>query len=132
VKVTALERADQKAHIAKQLASLRGTQHGRVLDTPPVKPFFQWIYVADDGRIWVKIHTKSERSPERLTDDSIPPLRWREPNVMDVFEPTGTYIGRVRMPDDVRIIRLRQDRIWAVVRDEFDVEYVKRYRVNWR
>lgn len=133
VRITALERAEQKAHIQNQLNALRGNQEGRVLDTPSTKPFFRSIYVGDDGRIWVTIHTPSTRdAAPQSTGTAVSQLRWREPTVLDVFEPTGSYVGRVRVPDDLRIIKLRDDRIWGVARDEFDVEYVKRYRVRWR
>jgi hypothetical protein len=136
VEVASAERRDQKAHMEDVLRAMEGgTQRGRLMDTPRLKPFYQRIHVADDGRIWVRIHTKSERyaPPERRTSqgEQVPQLGWRERTMMDVFEPDGTYVGRVQLPDDLRLIRFRGDRIWAVARDEFDVEYVKRYRVSW-
>lgn len=135
VEVTSAERADQKTYLENQLRTFEGTRHDRVPDTPRVKPFLRWFRVADDGRIWVMVHTKSERytPPQRRTPkgELMPEIGWREPNVMDVFEPDGTYVGRVQLPYDLRLVRFKGDRIWAVARDEFDVEYVKRYRVRW-
>jgi hypothetical protein len=52
--------------------------------------------------------------------------------VFDVFETDGTYVGRVPMPENMgRYPRplIRGDQVWAVTRDEFDVQRVVRYRL---
>ena len=50
----------------------------------------------------------------------------------DVFEPDGTYLGVVHAPDEFTRFRLPVfdgDHVWAVTRDELDVERVVRYRI---
>ncbi len=131
VVVLGSERADQKRHLERELASLPGIQKGKVSNIPRTKPYFKWLDVGDDGLIWVKLHVPSE-SYSRQQSASKDEVRWREPLILDVFEPGGVYVGRVRMPADVRTLKFAGNLIWAVVRDEFDVEYLKRYRVQWK
>ena len=60
-----------------------------------------------------------------------PPVRWREPVAFDLFESDGTYLGRVRAPQGFSIWPTPvsdRDQVWAVVRDELDVQYVVRFR----
>ncbi|MDX1674923.1 MAG: hypothetical protein R3314_09025 [Longimicrobiales bacterium] len=106
---------------------------------PDVKPPFRDVLVGRDGRIWVLLHTPAEAIP----DDQLaggdegpnprPAQRWREAVVFDVFEPDGTYLGPVHGPQGM--VRYPTpifdgDRVWAVVRDELDVEYVVRFRIG--
>jgi hypothetical protein len=51
--------------------------------------------------------------------------------VVDVLEPTGRYIGQVRLPDGMRQFEARGDTVWTVELDSYDVPYVKRYHINW-
>lgn len=132
VGISATERAEQKAFIEQQLRRIKGSQSGRVQSVPRLKPFFQGLYIGDEGRLWVKVHVASERySPVPQSNELVAPLRWREGNVFDVFEPSGLYIGRVRVPDGMRILKFAGDRIWAVSKGDFDVEVLKQYRINW-
>ena len=49
----------------------------------------------------------------------------------DVFQPDGTYLGAVNAPADFRasINPFDGDHVWAVTRDELDVQRVVRYRI---
>ena len=60
----------------------------------------------------------------------IPPARWRERPVFDVFEPNGRFLGTVELPIRARFMEARGDHVWAVDRDELGVEYVVRYRIE--
>ena len=66
---------------------------------------------------------------ERATDRIVNP--YRAPIVFDVFSPEGDYLGRVSAPDgfslDPRPV-FRGDYVWAVTRDEFEVERVTQFR----
>ncbi|HEX7117888.1 MAG TPA: hypothetical protein VF212_03825 [Longimicrobiales bacterium] len=102
-----------------------------------MKPPFRDVFVGADGRLWVLLHTPAVAvDVEPPADDGrsrIPPARWREPVVFDVFEPDGRYLGRVRAPDDFSTHPapfFRGDDVWAVVRDELDVQYLVRFRVE--
>jgi hypothetical protein len=135
VPISAAERADQIRYIQEQVRGIDGERSGALEPMPRQKPFYRSFEVADDGRIWVAVHTASEQHtpPERRTDDGMvrPRIGWREPPLRDVFEPDGTYVGRVRLPYGFSPVTFRGDEIWGYVRGEFDVPFVKRYRVRW-
>lgn len=107
---------------------------------PEVKPPFRQLYVGLDGRIWVVVHQPGERIPEDEIDepdpgdpDPRPAERWREPVAFDVFEPEGTYLGRVVAPAGFSLWPtpvFNGDRVWAIVRDDLDVQYITRFRVD--
>jgi hypothetical protein len=135
LEISPAERADQRASKERTLRNIGGEQSGPLPEIPRFKPFFRDVYVGDDGRIWIMVHTPSERysPPEQRTrsGDVIRQIGWREPDTMDVFEPDGTYLGRVQLPNDLYLRAFRGDQIWGFVLGEFDVPIVKRYRVNW-
>jgi hypothetical protein len=107
---------------------------------PDRKPPFRDIYVGRDGRIWVMVHQPGERIPADQVDDRgsgpnpRPATRWRERPAFDVFEPDGTYLGRVLAPVELSPYPtpiFDGTRVWGVVRDELDVQYITRFRVQW-
>jgi len=98
---------------------------------PDVKPYFRQIHVADDGRIWVF------RYVEAVERDDIEPvpgqpdrplLTWREPWTYDVFEPDGTFLGSVVVPETLRPYVIRGERIWGAV-ERGGIEQVVRLTV---
>jgi len=99
---------------------------------PDVKPFFRRFWVGDDGRIWVFRYVTAykrddiEPLPER---PERPLLTWREPWTYDVFEPDGTFLGSVAVPETLVPFVFRGDRIWGALADEEGVERVVRLRV---
>lgn len=114
--------------------------------TPDAKPPFRSLAVGDDGRVWVQLSQPAEEIPEDEQEDAqavgtarpggAPPAprppRFREPTVYDVFEPDGTYLGRVRTPDGFAAYPepiFRGDFVWAVQRDELEVPQIVRYRI---
>lgn len=104
---------------------------------PSHKPPFRAVVAGRDGRIYVQLWQPGQRIPDEELDESTDPEartpeRWREPVVYDVFEPDGTYLGQLRAPDRFRTHPqpvFDGDRVWAVVVDELDVEYLTRFRV---
>ncbi len=140
VAVQAGERADREERVRW---SMRQTQSDWKWNGPPIpdtKPPFREIYTGQDGRIWVLQHQPAERIPEDEIEEgdpgdpsARPPTRWREPVAFDVFEADGAYLGQVAAPQGFSIYPtpvFRGDRVWAVVRDELDVEYLVRFRVR--
>jgi hypothetical protein len=59
-------------------------------------------------------------------------IPFQEPSIYDVFEPDGTLVGRVRLPDDMTLHNMRGDTVWGVTKDADDVPTVRRYRIAWR
>jgi hypothetical protein len=109
---------------------------------PGAKGAIASIVPADDGRIWVSTAQIGERVPAseqapagptaRIGPDDgpkMPEVRWRDPIVFDVFDPSGRYLGRVAAPPKTSFRTMRGDFIWAVRRDSLDVEQVVRFRV---
>lgn len=108
---------------------------------PDTKPSFRGLFAGRDGRIWVLVHQPGERIPDDEVDEPArdpgpnprPVQRWREPVAFDVFERDGAYLGRVLAPTGFSVSPtpvFDGDRVWAVVRDELDVQYVTRFRVG--
>lgn len=52
--------------------------------------------------------------------------------MFDVFEPDGTYLGRVRPPQNATPKRFRGDDVWTVAEDEDGVKTLVKYRVVWQ
>lgn len=103
-------------------------------DIPDTKPPIRSLMVGQDGRLWVQVSQPGERFepevPERRPGEpERPVLDWREPTVYDVFEPDGRYLGEVRLPERTQLVFMRGDHIWAVSRDELDVQRLVRFRI---
>jgi hypothetical protein len=141
VAVSGEERADVEATTT---ASLRMTDPNWRWSGPAIpetKPPIHRIMPGDDGRLWISVAQPGERIPaEELPPPPTvqvgavdprqrPQPKFREPTVYDVFEPSGEYLGRVAAPPKSRVMAMRGDHIWAVVRDSLDVQQVVRFRV---
>lgn len=77
---------------------------------PSVKPAVQGLFIAEDGRLWVRVTTGESGV-----------------TTYDVFDPDGRYDGTAVVPADVYqwvTPVVRDGRFHAVVTDELDVQYV--------
>jgi hypothetical protein len=108
---------------------------------PDVKPAYHGLFPAEDGRVWVRVPAPSERylDPEeqRAEEERLerPMNPFREPTLFDVFEPTGEYLGRVSTPVGFSLYPrpvFRGETVWAIVRDEYDVQRLHRFRLENR
>lgn len=102
---------------------------------PAQKPFYRQVHVAGDGRLWVQTSQPARRVPPEPDAEpdaqGRPPLdQWPEPVVYDVFEADGSFLGTVRTPERFTLLAMRGDHVWGTVRDEYDVQYVTRYRIT--
>jgi hypothetical protein len=137
-----------------EYATLAGASRARSLgiQEPPPRPpvptqkqFITTFHIARDGRIWVRVSQTGVK--ERLdsaaatqpgpvfTDGSVKPppppeFAWPEPNMYEVFEADGRYMGRVLLPRGAELRAAYGERVWAVVKDEMDIPYIARYRVS--
>lgn len=58
------------------------------------------------------------------------PNHWIEPQAWDVFDPDGTFLGRLELPPRAALHVMRGDRAWGTVLDANDVPYLVRWRVS--
>ncbi|MEN8143906.1 MAG: hypothetical protein ABFS14_03050 [Gemmatimonadota bacterium] len=109
-------------------------------DIPAVKPAYQRFVVGQDGRIWVLLHSPSEKymdvAEQRAEEERLgrPVNPYREPVRFDVFEPSGEYLGEVSAPEGFAMYPrpvMRGDTVWAVVKDELDIARVHRFRLDF-
>ncbi|MEX0891169.1 MAG: hypothetical protein WEB88_03290, partial [Gemmatimonadota bacterium] len=78
-------------------------------------PAFNQIHIDAADRLWVQefVHPCESREP-----------RWW------VLDADGAWLAETSIPEDFRIVHIGVDYITGIVRDEFDVEYVERRRID--
>lgn len=138
VPVSDTERRERQAQIEQTMRRLDPNWNWTGAPIPATKPAYERFLIGEDGRIWVRISTPSEPIPAdelptpRVAPNAPPPviLTTREPVVFDVFEADGRYLGRVRVPSRARLLRVRGNTAWGTQRDEDDVQYAVRFRVE--
>lgn len=145
VAVSAAEKAANEERITANMRNMVPNWRWNGPPIPDTKPPYRGVAVGEDGRVWVLLSQPGIEITD--DDDDAPaatgqpggapprprPRRFREPIVYDVFEPDGTYLGRVRAPDGFSQYPepvFRGDYVWAVQRDELDVPQIVRYRVT--
>ena len=133
-----ISEAERGYHRERTVQVLRRTQPDWSWNGPPVpanKPPFSGLVTGRDGRIWVQLWAEAHpvvnenHNPE---DPRSEPVTWESPVRYDAFEPDGTYLGTLAVPDDFVTSPepiFDSDHVWAVTRDELDVERVVRYRI---
>ena len=129
------EGAQQRENLERRLQS---NIPGWSWDGPPIpehKPFYRELLAGRNGRLWVRLWTEARPVENEDYDPEDPRsarVTWVEPLRYDVFEPDGTYLGVVVPPDEftpwVNPV-FDGDHVWAVTRDELDVERVVRFRI---
>ncbi len=136
VPVTAGEKAEEERAATR---NMRYTVPNWRWNGPPIpdeKPPFTRILTGRDGRLWVVVSQPGVQVEDPAYDPKDPdavPDRWREPVAFDVFEPDGTYLGRVRTPMGFSTYpwpKFDGDHVWAITRDELGVQKVVRYRIQ--
>ena len=68
---------------------------------------------ATDGRLWVQRTTPADQPP-----------------TFDVFDSEGQRVEQVTLPHGRRLIGFGNGTVYAVSRDELDLEYLERYRLG--
>ncbi len=133
------ERAEAQAR-EELFSERRGDDPIRI---PREKPVWSEFAVSADGRIWVRRHVRGVEVEEGATAREVreqfdnPVIGWREPVVYDVVDPTGVFLGTIRIPngtwamntDKVSVVLARDDSFWVVERGEFREEYLVKYRI---
>ena len=103
-----------------------------VPELPFTKPAFRGISVDADGRIWLERYTVAtkRKAKSREAGDKRPPFVWREAATFDVIQPDGTFLGTVKLPEDMYMFRSENGYIWGIHTGENDVKSVVRLRLE--
>ncbi len=94
-----------------------------------VFPAFTQLRNGPEGSLWVQ----RVGIPSDMTDDEREnwnPMLDQGSDDWDVFDADGRYLGVVTMPDRFSAFSLKGDLLYGVWRDEFEVQYVKVYRIT--
>jgi len=106
-------------------------------EIPSHKPPWLSVFGGLDGSIWVLRSTvaveedNQEWDPERPERGS--PTRWMGPRVADVFDAGGSYLGPVKIPEEMSLYPtpvLSAEAVWAVSTHELGFQQVVRYRLS--
>lgn len=132
---------EEKAEL-EAMNDWRYRTQGRFMTTdkptvPNEKGVIRGLAVGEDGRIWVRRYVAAEKGDSvhgfaRQGEEPPPTQFWHEPNVHDVFEPDGTYLGSVRMPPRTGLSVMRGDQIWGVREGPEGESQVVRFRIESR
>jgi hypothetical protein len=137
VPISDQQRAEERANIEFILRMGDPTWTWRGPDVPSVKPAYRDVRTGLDGRVWVSVAAPSEKRVPPVGGDihacAECDLHSYDPPLYDVFEPDGTYVGQVRVPDQrfSFFMVMRGDIVWGIGRDSNDVQTVKRFRIVW-
>jgi hypothetical protein len=101
---------------------------------PDAKGVIRGLAVGEDGRIWVRRYAPAEKGDSipgfaRQGQEPAPTRFWHEPNVHDVFEPDGTYLGSVRLPQRMGLSVMRGEQVWGVREGSEGESQVVRFRI---
>jgi hypothetical protein len=136
VEVTGGERAEEEAWTIRNMRNTEPNWRWNGDPIPEVKPPYRRFFGGEDGTIWVMVHQPGERVEDPSYDPADPdalPDHWREPTLFDVFQEDGTYLGAVRGPEGMGRFPtpvFSRDWILAVIRDEYDVQRIVKFRVE--
>jgi hypothetical protein len=88
-------------------------------------PRFAQVVVGPDGSLWLQ----QILTAEGVVEDGALDLQNLGSDDWYVFDPRGRYLGEFTMPRHFQPLRMIDDVLWGVQRDEFDVPAVVGYRV---
>jgi hypothetical protein len=148
--VSSRERDSARAEMTAHMRSLTPNWSWNGPEIPRTKPAYEFLSIDGAGRMWVQLDEGPRAREDSATLDrgdvvmtqsrragtTTPALEWSCPSagwsLFDVFEPTGRYLGQVRIPARIDPIVMRGDFIWAATCNDDDVPSVVRYRIAWR
>jgi hypothetical protein len=100
-------------------------------DIPKLKPVMRNLFSDHLGRIWVDVYVAAEKRNvrPRRPGDTRPLLTWRERTTYDVFAPQGTYLGRLQLPAESRVLDVRDNRVYLLTQGPDGEDRVSLYRI---
>ena len=85
---------------------------------PSYLPAVSHLVAGDDGTIWLR------RYDPVVTETGEPMREWW------VLDSGGSPLARALTPDGLEVKLVTDDTVWGIERDELDVEYIVRHRLN--
>lgn len=110
-----------------------GDRFGLTYTIPKTKPAFRDLMADQDGRTWVSLYAATERKdapPRSSGPPGFPTLFWRQNAVYDVLDPAGSYLGRVELPPNSRLLWAQSDRIWTLSTGADDEQRIISYTLT--
>jgi hypothetical protein len=82
---------------------------------PGKKPFFRAVRVDGSERVWLEAYDKpTKREPRpRGAGDLRPQMMLRDASAYEVFGASGTYLGRVALPEESSILAILPNRLYV-------------------
>jgi hypothetical protein len=93
-------------------------------------PYYRRLMCGPRGTLWLRrIRTIAEMTPEEIQalNRSLSP---RPAGGFDVFDDQGRYLGVVKVPRELPFSALIGDRVFGIMKDELDVEYLQIWRIE--
>jgi hypothetical protein len=109
-------------------------------EIPPAKPAFERFIATTTGEVWVHrlgravaVRDCTLAPIRRMGLDRVPRPCHRSPQIVDVFDLSGRYLGEVDIPDGFLLTTpwpfIRGDTVIGLVIDDSDLRMVKRFRL---
>ncbi len=93
-------------------------------------PAFGQLFVGPEGTLWVqRIRSARDMAGAAGEEVEFDPQAIGSPE-WEVFDAEGRWLGVVTLPDRFQPVDVRGDDLYGIWRDEMDVQYVMRLRVN--
>ena len=129
IPITGAERAEWEAFANYFARRDGGTSPPATI--PRVKPALRDLFFDAAGRLWVNVYTRAEKRviPPRPKGDERPLLTIREVNAYELFDPGGTFLGRLELPPQSRLMAVAGDRIWVRTEAEGGDYILTRFRI---
>ncbi len=91
---------------------------------PDALPHFMRVVVDRAGFSWLQENEMISDAFELSGPYPRPTVRW------GVFDPEGAFLGRVEIPARLEVQAIGPDYLIGIYRDEYDVETIRRYRLD--
>lgn len=109
VRDSVADRFASRLTFSTSLADAMRREVGKITVHPPL----QDLIVGRDGTVWIALASRNGERPYLA------------------LAPEGEALGRVHLAERSRIAEAERGRVWVIEKDEFDVESLVRYRVQW-
>ena len=132
VTVTPEERAAEETRVARVFQRYIPDWSWEGPRIPEAKPPVSWMHTGADGTIWVRVAQPGTVIPEAERGRNARSYV-QEPQVFDVYESGGAFLGQVRAPDNMLLLPfpvLSRESVMAVARGANGVHVVIRYRFS--